>query len=183
MLPYPMLYGMRIIIEKKNYSPAITYLHFDKQRNTFTGTDWFVILEYTPQQIVPISYDFWLTWNQIKALEAMITPLEAVSVRWTHKTSEGKELIEFSWGGSSLFIEWKTKQDLKFPEVNRKNLFGDESTLNRIATSYEMEKFIKVWKKINPSWIATSHEKAIVLEHEDSVMQARYHLSITKIRD
>ncbi len=168
MLPYEIIYGMRIIIEKKNFSTPLTLFKFKKENNTFYGTDSYCLLEYTPSEIVPVPDDFYLTRHQVRALEAIITPQQSITIRGAHSTNSKLSLIEFAWEWCSLCLPNKSQVKPEDYPTIQTSLFGETASMDHMMTNGSMQKFVNVGKKINPIGIAEARERCLVMEHTDT---------------
>lgn len=178
MLPRKVLYGMAIIIDKKHINKSLRWLKYENSTNTFTWSDGICLFQYTPEEIMPVHQDFYLSRHQIKALEAMTTPTWEIRMRGTDKTVWGINLMQFSWDTWLVYMPVLSEIS-QYPEIQQETLFWSQWVASHVATNDYMNKFVKVGMKINQSWLAVAHERAFTLQYEETGIWS-YFLAIAK---
>ena len=120
MIPREVIKVMKLVIAKKNFSPDLMKMCFDRETNTFSWTDSFVLFEFIPHTKLDIK-NFSITHNQLWALEKLV-PEWVLSFRGTHKIGE-TTIIECNTDGGGFYLPLL---EHKFPKFEQASIFGKE---------------------------------------------------------
>ena len=164
MIPKNVIKVMKIIIEKKNFSPDMVKMCYQKDRNTFTGSDSFVLFEFQPKAILNID-DFSITYNQLEAIDKL-TPEWMLSFWGTHQIWDTK-IIECNTDSGGFYLPLL---EHKFPRFEQASIFWEKDWVVKwFLANKSFLKFTKAVSILNENQEVDITEKAYVFKMEDDL--------------
>lgn len=164
MIPKKVFRVMRLIIDKKNFSPVMRTMQYVAKENKFFWTDSFVLFEFIPKNYV-FEKDFYFTWNQVFAIEKLLSHKDSQLSIWWEETIWGKRVIQIAsddWAFYMPIVEQRAS------EYKQDVLFGkDVVGMNHIWFTKSFKNFITAWRIIDPYLNADTLERWIVAKFED----------------
>lgn len=176
MIPQKVINVMKLVIESRSFSPALTKMCFKKQENTFFWSDSFTIFEFKPHTIVWID-DFSLTKKQLNAI-SLLTKKWMLSF-WGMHTLWDKKIIEMNTDDWQIYFPII---DHSFPEVKQETIFWvSKWEVSNILASDQFVKFTKAVNMLDWYKSVSITDKTYFFEMEDDF--GRYKLACRLPKD